>query len=289
MTDSLPQFGAATTDQIGPAAGALTSGDVVLWSQIDKVGAAPSDVAAAPASHTHPSSDITDYRPMTPLAARTSVALFSDYTYVSTVQGPFLRTAILAATANVPDSGAVSANHPGVEKWLSSASADSGIGSNTSISIVLAGYEIHEAVLRTPAIFTAKTMKIGFASGYAAADPVDGIFFKYSGSGAVTANTISSATGSSTASSTIATLSASTWYFFRIVVNASVTSVAFSIYNDAGTQQGSTATITTDIPTATLGAGAITTSGGLLAQELCHMDFQCLSMQGRVLARGAVS
>lgn len=81
-----------------------------------------------------------------------------------------------------------------------------------------------------------------------------------------------------TTSSTIATLSANTWYRARIVVNKAASAVDFYIFDDNGNQLG-TQQVTTNIPTATgreTGHGYIATKSGTTAQSCIDMDFMSI-------------
>ncbi len=227
-------------------------------------------------------------RGISTLTARTMITYFSDYTIVTSVQGPFLRVVTNTGSATTPTTGVVGINHIGVEKFISSSTANSGGGSLFSVSqIILGGHEVYEGVFYTPASFASRTFKCGFINSTTSADESDGAYFRYSESGDVIARTSSFATGLTTDSSTITTLSISTWYTFRIVVNSDATSIAFSIYDDAGTQVGSTATITDDIPLDPVSCGFFTThSTGAASGELVHVDFQSFSIRNRILQRG---
>lgn len=216
--------------------------------------------------------------------------LYTDFTQTNTVQKSFLMAIIGtgASFTTAAVAGALGANHPGVVQWRSGTTANSGVQCSTLLTAFrLGGGEQWDVYFRTAPVLTTVTFRSGALDSITSAAPVDGVYFQMALNGDIIGvarnNSVQSATP------TIATLAASTWYHGRITLNAAGTSATFAVYNEAGTLLG-TQSLATNIPTAAgreLGWLSIMTSSGTVAIELGHMDAQKLSNPGRVVARGA--
>ena len=140
-------------------------------------------------------------------------------------------------------------------------------------AVLIKGSEEFESIIVPVDVGANTTVRIGFLDNTTSADAVDGIYFEYSGSGAVILKTSSNSTR--TSSSTIATVSAATVYKFKIVVNSNATSVTGFIYDSSNSLLGSQA-ITTNIPTGAsrfCGHGIIATNSGTSAIGLLQIDY----------------
>jgi hypothetical protein len=169
------------------------------------------------------------------------------------------------------------ANHPGILQLTSGTTANSGWFIRTdTLAALLAGGEIAEFVFKAPAVFTNTTGRFGFIDSATSADCVDGAYFEFSGSGVLVGKTSNNSTR--TTSATIATMTASTWYRLRVVVNRAATAVDFSVFDDAGNQLG-TVQNTANIPTATgreTGHGMILTNSGTAATAMGQIDYMSI-------------
>ena len=123
---------------------------------------------------------------------------------------------------------------------------------------------------------TTMTVRMGFLDTVSSADAVDGAYIEIPSSGAAVGKTANNSTR--TTSATIATLSISTWYRARIVVNKGATAVDFYIFSDAGNLLGSVQN-TANIPTAAgreCGHGYVATKSGTTAQAIIEMDYMSI-------------
>jgi hypothetical protein len=137
------------------------------------------------------------------------------------------------------------AGHPGCTQFLSGTVSGGGYkvyGHNKAGLIT--GKAACRAVVKTPASFTGMTSLVGFTSSGSMVEPDNGLYFWRSGSGVVTPKTAKATVATSGATYT---LSAGTWYTFKISLNAAGTAATFEILNDAGTVLSSSV-LTTNIP-----------------------------------------
>ena len=222
-------------------------------------------------------------------ADRRAPKLTTDFAHTNAVQDDFIGAVVAAGTnTTTPAAAMLGPNHPGVQLWRSSTTANSGYQCTTALGLFrLGGGEQWDVHFGTAAAFTTTTFRSGALDSITSTAPVDGAYFEFSGTNAIVGKCRSNNVESVTA--TLATLAASTWYHGRITVNAAGTSVTFAIYSDAGVLLG-TASITTNIPTASgreLGWGSSATNSGVVAVDLVNMDLQTLTNPGRTVARGA--
>ncbi len=167
--------------------------------------------------------------------------------FFSTTESPWTSAAIASGTS-ASATNAPTVNHPGQIAYLSSTSNASGFYVNMSANaLILAGNEECNFVFYMPSsIYATATTHLGFHTSITAVTPVDGIYFTIAGA-TVTASTANNSTR--TTSSTLATLSAATWYRMRVFTNSDASAAIFELYSEAGAILAST-TITTNIPTA---------------------------------------
>jgi len=207
--------------------------------------------------------------------ARKQPVLFTDCLNILGVGGfdPFYGAVVSSGTINAPNAGLITTHHPGVVRARSSTTTNSGywIGANAGM-FLLGGGEAFEAVFNITTL-TNGTFRLGFHDATTSADAVDGAYLEVASTGVGTGKTASNSTRSTTA--TTYTLSAGTWYRLVIAVNSGATSVAYYLYNDAGTQLW-TDSLATNIPTASgreTGAAIIGTNSGTSATDLYHLDW----------------
>jgi hypothetical protein len=207
---------------------------------------------------------------------------YTDFLEASTSttlsQPPWARSATSGTMAAVAGDG----QHDGILRIIAAAGANTG-GAITSAAtaILLAGGEQFEAIIKIDTL-TNTTIRLGFLDSSSGA-PIDGAWIEIPSTGAAVGKTSSNSTV--TTSSTIATLSTATWYRCRVDVNSGATSVAFTIWTDDGTQQG-TQSNTTNIPTA---AGREVGSGiSCLSQSsvnIAQLDWMAVWFEDRALTR----
>jgi len=192
---------------------------------------------------------------------------------------PWVRSVSSGTLAAVAGNG----NHNGILRFISAAGANTGgaLFSQTATIMLLAGGENFEAIINIDTL-TNTTIRLGFFDSSTGA-PIDGAWIEIPSTGAAVGKT--SSNSSLTTSSTIATLSAGTWYRCRIAVNSDATSVAFTIWTDDGTQQG-TQSNTTNIPTAAgreLGHGISCLSQSTV--NIAQLDWMAMWQADRALTR----
>lgn len=171
------------------------------------------------------------------------------------------------------------ANHPGIIRFTSSTTANSGWRVLTEqavnpINILLAGGESFETVLR-PITTTNTTTRTGYLNATTSTAPSNGVYFEISGttlSGKVTNNSVTTTTA------TTFTVTASTWYRVKAVINSAGSVSSFFVYNDSGTQLW-TDTVTATVPNIAgreTGEGTISTNSGTTAVDLIDLDYMAM-------------
>jgi hypothetical protein len=170
------------------------------------------------------------------------------------------------------------AGHPGQWRPSSSTTANSGayVMSDTT-AFVIEGGEVGEFILN-PQTNTGTTIRAGHHNATTSTAPTNGVFFEIV-AGAVVG--ICRNAGTQTATATLATLSLSTWYRLRYRVNLAKTEVLFQVFSESGTLLGS-GTVTTNIPTGTVGHGLIATNSGTTAVALVIVDYMSLASLRRL-------
>jgi hypothetical protein len=186
--------------------------------------------------------------------------------------------ALIGAGTQVKIAG--TAGHPGQWRPSSSTTANSGayvMSDVTAFSIE--GGESGEFIIN-PQTNSNTTIRAGHHNATTATAPTNGVFFEIV-NGAVVG--ICRNANTQTATSTLATLSTSTWYRLRYRVNLAKTEALFQVFSETGTLLGS-GTVTTNIPTAanTVGHGLIATNSGTTAVTLVIVDYMSLASLRRL-------
>lgn len=171
-------------------------------------------------------------------------------------------------------SGPASHDHPGVARIVRPASgSDVGAVFGTSLAAMkLTGGEKFELIFQIPTTSPSdETLRLGFHDCNSVTDAANGAYIEVPTSTlAAVGKTAAASTRSTTGTSL--TLSTATWYRARIEVNSNATQVDFYIYNDSGTQLWHDS-LTTNIPTAALGARTIATSAAATGGNLLDVDY----------------
>lgn len=209
---------------------------------------------------------------------------------VAATPAPFAGSAVSSGTnTTVPSASALGGNHPGIALFRSSATANSGYRVQTDAGLIrLAGGEQFDCIFWLPLALTLNTIRLGFLDTTTSADATDGAYFEIPATGLVVAKTANNSTR--TTSAALATLLPGTWYRARVKVNASATSVDFTVFSDAGSQIATTQ-IATNIPTASgreCGVGVVATNSGTTAADIIALDFVSVAWT-KALARGAAT
>ncbi len=172
---------------------------------------------------------------------------------------------------------APTANHPGVQTFKSAAAANSGYRfypANGGTQYLIAGGETTEFIFY-PITTTNSVVKMGFQDSATQSANVDAVNINITGT-TLSGKTFAASEASTTG--TTYTVSASTWYHAKIVVNSNATRVDFYLYAENGTQLW-TDSLTTNIPTTAgqeTGHGIVAYNTGSSAVEIIDMDFMNL-------------
>jgi len=158
--------------------------------------------------------------------------------------------------------------------YSQNATANSGYSWYTQYqySTLIAGYESWECIIQ-PHQLTNTVITAGFANSIVnAVDPAHGVYFRKEGAtAAIYGKTADNSTRSTTA--TGYTMSTSTWYRLRIVINSDASTVNFYIYNLAGTQLW-TDSLSANFPATRVGNGfAAMTTASAAAAALISIDY----------------
>lgn len=190
----------------------------------------------------------------------------------ATVSSPWIVSNILSGVCN--SSGGSDTKHPGVFNYVSSTSANSGVGIRTSTnSILLSGEERTIGIIKTSATLINTTRRIGFHSSADASTPTNGVYIKID-SGTLTGQTVSNNTISTT--TTNYTVTGNTWYRVIIQLNVGATLATFTLYADDSNTVLWQDTLSTNIPKIAgreVGNGDICTSSGSSAITLGSIDY----------------
>jgi hypothetical protein len=171
------------------------------------------------------------------------------------------------------------AGHPGQWRCSSSTTANSGasVMSDTT-AFVIEGGEVGEFIIN-PQTNTNTTIRAGHHNATTSTAPTNGVYFEIV-AGAVVG--VCRNSGTQTATSTLATLSTSTWYRLRYRVDLAKTEALFQVFSESGSLLGS-GTVTTNIPTTgTVGHGLIATNSGTTASALVIVDYMSLASLRRL-------
>jgi hypothetical protein len=178
-----------------------------------------------------------------------------------------------------------SANHPGILRFTSSTSANSGYRLNVAVATFkIEGAEITDIIIR-PQSLTDTTIRAGFLDTITYSAPVDGIYILMDpATGKITGRTMDNSAGSTTG--TDYQLVTNTWYHLRIVVNSDATRVNYYCFDEAGNTLW-TDNLTTNIPTGAArvtGHGIVATNSGTTAVDLVDIDYISAEI-ARILTR----
>lgn len=192
----------------------------------------------------------------------------------------------LSSGVNTPI--AALSNHPGVLRWTSSVTPNSGGAVRLrQESILLAGHESCDLIFR-PQVLAGATIRFGFLDTITSADAVDGCYIEMTQvagvDGTIVGKTSSNSVRSTTGTSLL--LVTNTWYRLRVVVNSNATQVNFFCFDEAGNLLW-TDNLTTNIPTAAsreTGNGVIATNSGSSAVIITDIDYMSITI-ARALIR----
>jgi hypothetical protein len=199
---------------------------------------------------------------------------------------PFIGAAISTGTINASNITTAQNNHPGLVRFASSATANSGYRAQTDVlAYRLAAGDVFAATAYLDTLANT-TLRVGYHDSITSADAVDGVYIEVTPTTGV-ASCKASANSVRTTSATTATLTAATWYRFVIVVE-STTLARCIIVNDSSVDVLNT-TVATNIPSTAgreTGAGLVVTNSGTVATSLLHLDYMMVgSLRKLVRAR----
>lgn len=246
------------------------STDTLTIARTQEGTSARSIVATDQIAATITAETLTDIERVTGL--RPNPKLWTDL--VGTSSGniaPYALTAVSSGTNSAILAPAN--NHPGVIRFTSSTTANSGVRIMTDVGhLLLAAGDYFECIFQIKTLANL-TMRIGFIDVTTSADVVDGAYLEVLSTGVATFKTADNSARTSNA--TTATLSASVWYRVEIEVNASNDARCRIFNSDTGAVVLAEQTNTTNIPGATnraSGAGIIATNSGTTATALVDVD-----------------
>lgn len=187
----------------------------------------------------------------------------------------WLGQAISSGTNNGTTASIVDENHPGVVRLNSTTTTNSGYRytsgvATTSIMQIKAGVKFN--FIGRIIGESDSRINLGFMNNNAAGSPASGALFQISGLSLGAA----CLSGGASTEATLASLSASEWYNFEIVVNSS-SSVTFTVFNSDGTVFATT-TITSNVPSSVLGNGIVAWTVGVANINLIYADLIRLSI-----------
>lgn len=197
-----------------------------------------------------------------------------------TQRGQWLITLINSGTQSMQAS---TIDHPGIVRFRSSTTANSGARVMTATSaFVIGGGEVTEFVFSIPDM-TNTTIRMGFLDTTSSAEPTDGVYAQIVGN-YITGKTAFNGTRSTTSSNYW--IDTGTWYRVRIEVNESINRATYYLYAENGTLLWSDY-LTSNIPNSSgreTGHGIIATNSGTTARDLIDLDYMGLTIS-RTLAR----
>lgn len=204
--------------------------------------------------------EMMDWLDLSQISTGTTVQVGDDFTVIPQENHPGL-VAIRANAAGTANSGIL----------ISTAFQGAGTG-----HIDLDGGEVAEWIF-TIQETTGIIARAGFHDAGSATAPDNGIYIELNGD--LDADCIAANGGTRTTNTTFATLSADTFYRFEVEVNSDKTSATCKIFNEAGTQVGSTSTVSTNLPAdnaITNFALAVTHTAGSANLHLAWVDWAAL-------------
>jgi hypothetical protein len=164
----------------------------------------------------------------------------------------------------------------GILLCTSSTTTNSGCQVATDLTAIrLVGGEYAEYVIN-PITLTTSTFRFGYLDSITSTDETDGAYIEVPSTGAAVCKTANNTTR--TTSSTIATLSTSTWYRLRIAVDNTAANVTCTIFDANGNSLGAQ-TNSANIPTSAgreVGHGYVLTNSGTTAVGLVQVDYMSM-------------
>jgi len=275
----------------------MTAGSVILEENADgtfteqHISKSPTQLNAAvawdgvtdkpstftPSTHSHAESDVTSLT--TDLADKVSLQRFDR---ISTIENDCLRStvatgfapflsAVIASGTIVAGTG--TANHPGITRFRSSTTTNSGLYIAGDVaSMLIAGGEECEFVFMVET--TANSIiKLGWGDSLTYADHTDGVWIHIAGTtldGACKNNSGPTRTGTSY------TITQGVWYRAKITVNSDATLATFTVYTCSNGASVWTDTVNANIPTATgreLGPNMVATNTGTTQVYVLSLDW----------------
>jgi hypothetical protein len=163
-------------------------------------------------------------------------------------------------------------DHPGAVWFSSSVTANSGYYAMSNLAYIIGGSEITEFIFKTSPSFPTVVSRLGFQDSWSSAVPSNGAWININ-TDVLSGKTYSGGSGSTTPTTKV--LDSGGWYRAKIVVNAAANRVDFYLYNASGTLLW-TDYLTTNIPTAAVAHGVLSTSSGTTAIPLLCVDYMSL-------------
>jgi len=202
---------------------------------------------------------------------------YADWLYYGpSANDPWTGAGVASGTIGGP-AGGTSVNHPGIGRFVSSTTTNSGYRfyAESNVIIGVHGGEITNVIIRF-SVLDSITTRFGFHDATTSTAPVDGVYFEIGPDSVLWGKTMSSSSGSTTGTSYLCALN--TWYRLKIVVNSTATQVDYYLINESGTVLW-TDFLTTNIPTGATGHGVICTkehTGSGAGINLLHIDYMDL-------------
>jgi len=215
------------------------------------------------------------------IAAR-PVGVFVEFEFLSTdaaTPAPWFWAALSSGTKT---NGAGGSAHPGVGRFSSSASSNSGFMMVTvTNALLLAGGEVADFVFR-PESLIGTTIRVGFHDATSVTAPTDGAYLRIVDT-LVRGMTMSNSTGDSTASQL--RIVANRWYWAHLDV-VSASKFVCTVVDSVGTQVWKDSVLT-QIPTGAgrqCGHGFEATNSGTTAYPLVDVDYMNLRIARKISA-----
>jgi len=255
-----------------PAELNATTGGTIAWADVT---GKPSTFT--PSTHSHAESDVTNLT--TDLADKVPLQRFSRMSTIendclrSTVAtgfAPFLSAVIASGTIAA---GTGTANHPGITRFRSSTTTNSGlyIAGDVTAQLIAGGEECEFVfMVETTA---SSIIKLGWGDSLTYADHTDGVWIHIAGT---TLDGVCKNNAGPTRTGTSYTITQGVWYRAKITVNSDATLVTFTVYTCSDGAQVWTNTVNANIPTASgreLGPVMIATNTGTTQVYVLSLDW----------------
>ena len=202
-----------------------------------------------------------------------NVFYYTDFfNYTIATQPPFTASGITSGTG--AQQLMIESNHPGVLRFNSSTTANSGYGVRTTNYMYIKGDEVFTAIIKP--LSSDATTRIGLHSSTSSSAVLNGVYFNLQGTNITF---ISVKNSVSTTSTAIVTSSINNWYKLKITINSDATSVLGEVFDANGVFIDSR-TITTNIPNGTaehVQPAIISTHSGTAVTALLDADYVSMS------------